>query len=160
MKKIGVIIGGGLLFLGGMLLHKKISAKTAELEYQELKNRLSKFEDYFAISNKWLKNRNQGISVAEFFRRNHYEKIAIYGMGEIGRRLYEELQLEGIKVEFVFDRNAQRVDPKLNVCSIDKKIPPVDVIVITPVFDYESIEEKLKSITKADIISIKDAILS
>ena len=91
--------------------------KNAEIKYKELKERLAKFEDYFAIVNKWLKNRNQHISVADYFKNNHYEKIAIYGMGEIGKRLYEELCAEGIEVTAVFDRNAQRLDPSINVYS-------------------------------------------
>ncbi len=106
MKKRWVAVIGTLSLVSGVLLGVFLTKKNAEIKYKELKERLAKFEDYFAIVNKWLKNRNQHISVADYFKNNHYEKIAIYGMGEIGKRLYEELCAEGIEVTAVFDRNA------------------------------------------------------
>ena len=90
MKKRWVAVIGTLSLVSGVLLGVFLTKKNAEIKYKELKERLAKFEDYFAIVNKWLKNRNQHISVADYFKNNHYEKIAIYGMGEIGKRLYEE----------------------------------------------------------------------
>ena len=96
MKKRWVAVIGTLSLVSGVLLGVFLTKKNAEIKYKELKERLAKFEDYFAIVNKWLKNRNQHISVADYFKNNHYEKIAIYGMGEIGKRLYEELCAEGI----------------------------------------------------------------
>lgn len=98
MKKRWVAVIGTLSLVSGVLLGVFLTKKNAEIKYKELKERLAKFEDYFAIVNKWLKNRNQHISVADYFKNNHYEKIAIYGMGEIGKRLYEELCAEGIEV--------------------------------------------------------------
>ena len=65
-------------------------------------------------------------------------------MGEIGKRLYEELCAEGIEVTAVFDRNAQRLDPSLNVYSIEGSVPEVDVVVITPTFDYDTIASNWK----------------
>ena len=94
MKKRWVAVIGTLSLVSGVLLGVFLTKKNAEIKYKELKERLAKFEDYFAIVNKWLKNRNQHISVADYFKNNHYEKIAIYGMGEIGKRLYEELCAE------------------------------------------------------------------
>ena len=92
MKKRWVAVIGTLSLVSGVLLGVFLTKKNAEIKYKELKERLAKFEDYFAIVNKWLKNRNQHISVADYFKTNHYEKLAIYGMGEIGKRLYEELK--------------------------------------------------------------------
>lgn len=143
-------------FAGGQAL----SGKRKESQYKELRDRLAKFEDYFAISNKWLKNRNMGIPVLDYFKQHNYETIAIYGMGELGKRLYEELKNQGKEVAFVLDRCARGgLDPNMNVCSMDEKLPDVDVIVITPTFDYASIEEQLKKVTDAKIISIKDVVM-
>lgn len=157
-KRWGVVIGIFCLTTGS-LLGVFFTRKNAEVKYKELKERLAKFEDYFAITNKWLKNRNQHISVADYFKNNHYERIAIYGMGEIGKRLYEELKEDGVEVTAVFDRSAQRLDPSLNVYSLDGPVPEVDVVVITPTFDYDAIEEQLKKVVSCRIISISDVIM-
>ena len=77
MKKRWVAVIGTLSLVSGVLLGVFLTKKNAEIKYKELKERLAKFEDYFAIVNKWLKNRNQHISVADYFKNNHYEKIAI-----------------------------------------------------------------------------------
>lgn len=149
------ILSFGVGGLSGILLAKK----NAEIKYKEMKERLAKFEDYFAIVNKWLKNRNRDISVADYFKNNHYDRIAIYGMGEIGKRLYEELCAEGIELTAVFDRSAQRLDPSLNVYSLEGPVPDVDVVVITPTFDYDAIETQLRKVVSCKIISISDVIM-
>lgn len=159
MKNAGIILGGVSLLTVGIFIGKFWTDRKTGTQYKDLKERLAKFEDYFAIVNKWLKNRNQKISVADYFKKNRYEKIAIYGMGEIGKRLYEELQEEGVIVEAVFDRNAQRLDPSTNVCSLDGPIPELDVVVITPTFDYDAIEEQLKKVVSCKIISISDVVM-
>lgn len=158
MKKVWIILSGAVMFLFGLLAGMRMGGKSDKVAYKELRDRLAKFEDYFAITNKWLKNRNQNKSVSAYFEKNHFQKIAIYGMGEMGKRLYEELQLDGVDVEFVMDRRAQRLDPHLKVCSIDDEIPSVDVIVITPTFDYEAIEQALREKTECKIVSIKDVV--
>lgn len=159
MKKKWLFVVGTVSLGLGIAAGRLLNAKNEKVKYKELKERLAKFEDYFAITNKWLKNRNQNISVSDYFRKNHYERIAIYGMGELGKRLYEELSAEGIQVKGVFDRNAQRLDPVLNVYSLDKPIPEVDVVVITPTFDYETIEEQIKKIASCKIVSIADVVM-
>ena len=65
MKKRWVAVIGTLSLVSGVLLGVFLTKKNAEIKYKELKERLAKFEDYFAIVNKWLKNRNQHISVAD-----------------------------------------------------------------------------------------------
>lgn len=157
-KYLKWIMAGTALLGTGVIIGRRWKARGVEVEYGELRKRLAKFEDYFAVANKWLKNRNNGINVSEYFQKNGYENIAIYGMGELGRRLYEELKMQGVMVEYAFDRNAQRIDPKLKVCSVEGTIPPVDVIVITPMFDYSTIEESLKKVTDCDIVSISDVV--
>ena len=157
-KPVAVCMGIAIAvaaFAGGQV----ICNKAKESEYKELSARLAKFEDYFAVSNKWLKNRNMGINIQDYFKQHNYESIAIYGMGELGKRLYEELKNQGKKVDFVLDKAAKGIDPSLNVCKLDAKLPDVDVIVVTPIFDYTSIEEQLKQVSDAKIISIKDVVM-
>ena len=148
-------IAAAAAFAGGYIICKK----NKESEYKELGVRLAKFEDYFAVSNKWLKNRNMGINILDYFVQHNYESIAIYGMGELGKRLYEELKNQGKKVAFVLDKCAKGVDPTLNVCKMDKELPDVDVIVVTPTFDYAAIEKQLAGISNAKILSIKDVVM-
>ena len=75
MKKRWVAVIGTLSLVSGVLLGVFLTKKNAEIKYKELKERLAKFEDYFAIVNKWLKNRNQHISVADYFKNNHCNLI-------------------------------------------------------------------------------------
>lgn len=159
MKKKWIVVISILSLGAGALSGTLLVKKNEEVKYKELKERLAKFEDYFAIVNKWLKNRNQHISVANYFKNNHYDRIAIYGMGEIGKRLYEELYAEGVEVMAVFDRSAQRLDPSLNVYSLEDPVPDIDVVVITPTFDYATIEAQLKKVVSCKIVSISDVIM-
>ena len=44
-----------------------------------------------------------------------WKRVAIYGMGEMGKLLKKELQLDGVKVLYAIDRNAENIKTDIPV---------------------------------------------
>ena len=121
---------------------REISSKRIE----EYKNKNYE-NDGFITMKKWLENRNAGKTFADYFHDYGYKNIAIYGAGDLGRLLYEEIKDSGIKVSYFVDRNGEGIleNEGIRVITVDriKEMPLVDVIVITPVGNYDAISRAL-----------------
>lgn len=123
-------------------------------------NNISFFPWGFHIQNKWLQIKNENRSLKPYFEDNYLSNVAIYGMGSIGRRLYEELCLQNIDVKYGIDQNAQNIQIKgLELKTLGDDLPKVDAIVVTPIAFYE-IEKSLCKKMGDDIVivSIEDVV--
>lgn len=141
---------GGLALVGG-LVYKGTSNLLNEKE-----KKINKFKKYYNTTNQWLYNKNKGINLSEYFINKGYNNIAIYGMGELGCRLYEELKETPVKVSYAIDKEANSRYSEVKVIELNQKFDDVDAIVVTPIFDYESIKETLVGKTDNTIISLED----
>lgn len=144
---ISILSGGALFFFRLLSDSNKIS-----------KRRGDKFKSYYDVLNEWMKLKQEGKKIETFLSENHYQRIAIYGMGELGNRLYEELQESEIQVCFAIDQYGDLRYSELDVYDLNEDFPHVDAIIVTPVFDYPHIESILREKTTSDIISLKDVI--
>lgn len=114
----------------------------------------------FHILNKWLQIKNKNNSLRPYFEDNYLFNVAIYGLGAIGQRLYEELEMEEIDVKYGIDQNAKNIQIKgLEIKSLEDELPKVDAVIVTPIAFYE-IEKNLykKMGDEAVIVSIEDIV--
>lgn len=150
-KSVGIISGifgaviGGITIASCLLSRKKTSNN-------------DKFKIYYNTLNQWIKIRNKGIRLQQFFDERGYKEIAIYGMGELGNRLYEELENSDIKVLYGIDKSAQSIFSDLEVKSLDDDLDEVDVVVVTAVFAYEQIKEEISDRFSCKVISLEDVV--
>lgn len=121
----------------------------------EQKNR---FKEYYNMLNQWIIIKQEGESIDKYFEKNGYNKIAIYGMGEVGNRLYDDLKKSNIKVEYAIDINPESTYSEIKVYSIHDNYPDVDVIVVSPIFNYNEIKNSLYHKVNCPIISLNDII--
>jgi len=119
----------------------------------------NRFETGFNLFNKWLKLKNEGKTLIQYFTDNEIKTVAIYGMGAIGERLFQELSIIGIKVIYAIDRiaNSKNIEG-LKIIGLEDEYQEVDLIVVTPIQDFYDIEEMLEVKTDADIVSLEDVI--
>lgn len=128
---------------------------TQEVEYYQ--KRVEKFKTYFDVTNEWIRLKNAGRSLAEYFESNGWNRIAIYGVGELGTRLLEELRGSRIEVVYAIDQKNNKYS-EIDVFEISDELPEVDVVVVTPIFAYEEVEEKLMEVTDCPLVSIEDVV--
>ena len=137
------------------------AASTNYLQSKEIKlqfEKVEKFKNYYNLLNQWLllKNENKGLS--DYFIKNNYKKIAIYGMGELGSRLVEELKDSDIVIKYAIDKNAGGAYSEIEVRSMDDVLDNVDAVIVTAVFAFDEIEIELSKIVDCPIISLEDVI--
>ena len=118
----------------------------------------NRFEVGFQILNQWLCLRQKGGSVTSFFKDNLIKNVAIYGMGALGERLYDELKDSEVAVLYGIDRMASSKNMYgLKIySSCEIAFTETEVIVVTPVQDYNTIVLGLEEKTNAVIMSLED----
>lgn len=130
------------------------------IDEEREKNALEKNTNYFVLLDFWMQAMEQNKTVSSFFKRRGYQTIAIYGMAALGKHLQFQLQND-VDILYTIDRavityQGQQYSMKENI----KTIPRPDVMVITPLLEYESIKKSILELVDVDIISLEEVILS
>ena len=84
-KIISTVVGG---VLGSVISGIAVGRQCNQI-VNAAKDTKRKMTSYYFLFNQWLIVRQSGKTLAEFFEKNNYKTIAIYGMKEFGERLYD-----------------------------------------------------------------------
>lgn len=106
----------------------------------------------------WMHLRDIGIEFSGFFKKYGYKRIAIYGVGKLGKHLFCELSKGDIEVLFGIDQNSKCVTYPVPVYSASQQIEEVDAIVITVIDQYEEIKKLLTEKVNCAIIPLEKII--
>jgi glutamate dehydrogenase/leucine dehydrogenase len=147
---IKMLFGMSLGYAGGTIINKKVVAKQ--------KKQIDKFKSYYKILNQWMIFLHQDKSLDQYFIQRKYKRIAIYGMGELGNRLYEELENSSVEIVYVIDQEASSIFVEAEAKEPDEVLEEVDVIIVTAVFDFDKISEELGSKISCPVISLEEVI--
>jgi len=151
MNIISNLAGEGI-FLYDLGIDKKTSLPAE-------KSKADKYLEYFDILDAWMNLRKMGISVSSYFERKGIKTVAIYGMGRIAKHLIDDLHDSSVLVAYGIESKKCEQRYGIDVHSIYDELEPVDVVVVTPMFDFENISELLKSKKIYAIESIRDIVL-
>ena len=109
--------------------------------------------------NQWLLLKQEGKSLEKYFAENGYKTIAIYGMGEMGNRLYDELKNSSVvEIKYAIDKNAAGTYSELEVFDPDDEMTEVDAVIVTAIFAFDEIEDELSEKIQCPIISLEDVV--
>lgn len=158
MGKIGKMIGIGALMGASAATSAMYVGIREEKRLDKIENAKNKFTCFYDLLVEWLRLKQQGINLKEYFELNGYCSVAIYGMKELGERLVEELKGTDIEVKYVVDRNKDAVVTSLPKYSPDEELPQVDVMVVTAVYYYSDIVEEMEEKIPFPIISLEDVV--
>lgn len=120
-----------------------------------LDKRYNKFYEYFNILNTWLILKEEKKNFGIFFEQNHFNKVAIYGMGVMGRHLLRELKECRITVAYGIDRFSEMMQSEILIKGFDESYYDVDVVVVTATFEFDQIVKKLNGKCVCPVISLK-----
>ena len=151
--RVSTIAVGILSLISGIAVGYSIG-KTNSSE-EEMKNKMLK---YYVTLNNWIGKKQKNINLSSYFEKMGYKSVAIYGMKEVGERLYEELKDTKTEVKYAVDQNAESIYADIDVYSPDDDLPEVDVIVVTATYYYNSILNNIKEKISCPIISLDDVI--
>lgn len=123
-------------------------------------DKVNKYLEFYDILVRWLELMQEQKKLAEYFRQNEYQTVAIYGMKEIGRLLLSELRREGIEVSYAVDRNADEISADITILKPSCVMPEVDVIIVTALHYFDKIYLEIRELTNAEIVSVEDILWS
>lgn len=105
-----------------------------------------KYRMYYNVLNQWMLLKNRGVRIADIIANAGCKNIAIYGMGELGRRLYEELRDSELVVSYCIDNMPQDNNYEVPIISSEEEYGQVDLIIVTPVYEFDDIKNKIQNI--------------
>lgn len=144
-------------FFSVVIYLKKRDAVKLENKQREV----DKYTDNYLLLSHWLETKNNGGSLVSYFEEMGYSKIAIYGMGELANRLFEELRGSKIEIIYGIDQDVcSSISAIQDVYYPQDELPDADAIVVTPFFAIDSIKEMLEDRVACPIISIEEIVWS
>lgn len=153
-KAVSVLVGSAAgAVAGGTAIGNMMGKKVKEKEKW-----FQKILSYYFIYNQWLSLHQQGKSLVEYFEKNGYKTVAIYGMKELGERLFDELKDSGITVKYIIDKNADAIYADVDVVTPDDDLEPVDVIVVTACYFFDAIDRQLGASVDYPVVSLEDIV--
>ena len=111
-------------------------------EYEEIKKtqgtllyESKRFQKKYLLLYQWMQLKQNHVSLTEFFDKRGISSVAIYGAGELGKLLYNELSHRTGLVKYILDKDAEQIDQeslKIPVYTLaDERVHSVDMVVIT-----------------------------
>ena len=140
-------------------LHKGFivdTKNTMNFSIIELKHQVTRLKIKSSLLLEWLFLKENKISLKKFFKRYGFASCAIYGCDDLGSLLIQELERTNIIISYIIDNPFVSLkEAKYNLYSPHtKKLPPVDVVVVTIIEDFPKIYNLLKNKIGATIVSL------
>jgi len=109
----------------------------------------------------WVSIRQDKIQITDYFRDNGYKKVAIYGMGELGKLFLRELNNTEVEIPFVIDKNAGSITvPGIKTVTLREVKGVTDVIVVTVVDKFDTIKADIEKYMDVPVVSLEDVLFS
>ena len=118
-------------------------------------------ENMIRLYDMWIMSKAKGRQISDELRKKGIGSVVIYGMSFLGLTLFRELAGTEIKVLYAIDQDDTIKIPGVQIYQmIPKNIENPDVVVITALMSYDSLEDSLHKKGYTRIIGIDDLIYS
>lgn len=155
MKKVRSILFLFISFFTGFIMSRHLAFKRIISET----NTISKYICLFKFANEWIKLKQNRIDSIKYFKDRNYYSIAIYGMGDLGERLADEIKNTDISVKYAIDRSRRGKYENIDIKSFDDVFPTVDAVVVTAIYNFCEIQRDLKEKFECPVISLEEILL-
>lgn len=122
------------------------------------KKQSDKFREHFQILNHWFMNYQRGNTVGQYLLKRGYNRVAIYGFGALGERLYQELLNSEVTVVYGIDKSVVSENTDFTIVSSPDMSKEIDAVIITVITDFCDIALDLREKVKCPIISLEEVI--
>lgn len=121
---------------------------------------LKKYENYFNLLHHWLLKKEMGRSFAAYLKSLNCNRIAIYGVGIMGKHFISELQNTDVEIICAIDnQDAVCVNAEIPIVKAGQIQNDIDAIVITVTYQYEEIRKNLQEYTCVKTISLEQIVM-
>ena len=117
-----------------------------------------KYADLNIMYFQWIKVHQNGKSIADYFHKNGLSRVAVYGLNEIGYSCLDELERNGISVDYCIDRNADNIFSRVKVYNPNNELPHVDAVLVAVPQYFDTIYTQMSEKMKCPIVSLADVV--
>ena len=103
----------------------------------------NKYWQSYLMMDRWVRVKQEGKSLVNYFKEKGYRSIAIYGMSYSGITLLDELTGSEIEVKYGIDANADKIYSDIPVLKLTDHLGEVDAVIVTPVYYFDEIEKSV-----------------
>lgn len=135
-------------------------------ENKNLKSKTERYKGYWILLDSWLTKKEQKENVISKLISHGHIRIAIYGLGMLGRHLVYEInefnknrETEKIDIVYGIDQSGKKGDYDFPIYTLEEDLESVDIIVVTVLYDFEQIKNVLKSKGNYKVISLDEILL-
>lgn len=147
---IGLLIGLVVMYCFMKRLYDK------KLQYKQIE--IIKNVQISQFLNNWLQMYQMKKNMVPYILDMGYKSIAIYGMGILGQRLYDELEESDIIVKYAIDRNAANIRDLVDVKHPSEELEPVEAVIVTSLYYVDEIKRDMESKMECPVISLMDCL--
>lgn len=146
MLIIGIILGSAFVYL---LLKKEMIRK---------EQIASRARNDFNIISQWLILKQNDIRLDAWLKERNINKIAVYGMGILGRCLIRELINTDVEISYGIDCKKMKPYNNVPINLLTDQFSSVDLIIITVAYDNEKIKNLLSKKIKCEMIDLENIV--
>lgn len=153
-----IIVIGIICTIFGAVISQQILRKSYERKCKEIIHLSNKHLEMFLVMDKWFQKELSGKTITAYLKEKKFYNITIYGMGYIGKNLYKYLKNEGFEINNLIDQKNDVSVDGIRIRTINEELIPTDVVIVTAVYYFEELEDKLKAKFKKPILSFADIV--
>lgn len=103
----------------------------------------------------WLLIKENKKNISMWLEEKNIRKVAIYGMGYLGRHLIEEINNSGVIIEYIIDKRSNVLHAPCPVYKLGDDLPEVDAIVVTLIGNDDEIHKNIRNYVQYKILSLE-----
>lgn len=148
VKVLLIVVG----FLGALFYFGLVISRNKDQTVQ-------KYKTYFKLMSDWMELIEKGIYVQHYFESNGFHSIAVYGGRDAGYHLVKQLMNTEVHVACIIDKTVFSNNFRnIPIYRLNEELPAVDVVIVTPVWDYLNIKQQLLNKVNCPVISLEEII--
>lgn len=123
-------------------------------EQQRYINILEKYRKMFFVCDRWMDLECHSGSISEYLYSQNIRKVAVYGMGYIGKQLVNRLKGTNVSLIGAIDRNAGFINTDIMVMRPEEFEQEADLVIITVLDNTEAVLQDVKKCFDIPAITI------
>ena len=124
-------------------------------EFLEREKNVQKYRQFYKLLLCWIKKIQNQKSIIEYLQKQNLNKITVYGYGDVGKLLYNELINTNIVVTEILDKRDIRTENNLVIKKPQDGNRDVDAIIVTAIYYFDEIKKELCQLGYKNIISLQ-----
>lgn len=104
----------------------------------------------------WFAVKLEKKSLETVLLRRDIRSAAIYGMGYLGRSLYQELEDSSVEIAYVMDQALEDKEGILRIIRLEEELPKADAVIVTVLGDVRALCDLIRNKCGYPVITLKN----